>query len=180
MVLLVSWEWQDWKGSWKRESETWQPEIIGEGVSSVAVEAPGLKGSWRKVETWYTICRGQSPWWEPRTGCWWRCSLVALATALWRGRDCGMTTKGTPAAVAWSQPEPMRLQCVLCMVDAGRGSCLSPAEPRKAWVKTALLWSGCDCALVCPSWSKKALSLLLILKESTVEKLWFILKRVNF
>lgn len=54
-------------------AKTWHGErlegALGESVVSVAVEAPGRKGSCRLVETWHYVA-GQGPWWGHRRGHW--------------------------------------------------------------------------------------------------------------
>lgn len=45
--------------SWSLPEET-SGETLSEGTASVVVETPGLKGSWRKAEVWYTMAGSKS------------------------------------------------------------------------------------------------------------------------
>lgn len=52
------------KGPWGA-AEAWHcerpEESIGEGVPSVAIKGPGLKGSCREVETWHHAVESEDP-----------------------------------------------------------------------------------------------------------------------
>ena len=92
------------KGLW-RAAEAWYCErpwkANGTGTASVAVEAPGLRRSWREVVTWHHVAGSESL----KRGCWWRYSPGAVKLQSFGDASIKEWPPRTAAAVEWSQPE---------------------------------------------------------------------------
>lgn len=90
--MMVSW----------RSTESWHCERLGkatgEGAARVALEAPRLKASWRKVEALklWTIK-------ESRRGYWWMCSPAAVEDS--SISRCGLSTQWSSTVGPWSLDE---------------------------------------------------------------------------
>ena len=91
--MKVSWNTAD---GWHCES----PRVAtGESESSVAVEGPILKGSWRKAEVWQNVVESKSLK-KPGEATGDGVTLVAVETPeCWRYQNCGLTTKDSSRCV---------------------------------------------------------------------------------
>lgn len=175
-------KYEDMEGPWK-QPRVWQhgresgTECIGEGLTSVVVEAaPYWRGKEEKLRPGIAW-QGWGPWRNPRRGHWWSFHPVAVGTsATWRCQSHRMTFKYRHGKeLAWTYG----ISYVSCEWQSQRSEIPSPFLDESPTldselfilvdVRFSFIWY--DWAQVIPSGIRKYL-IYLILQELTVERLW--------
>lgn len=143
------------KRSWE-EVKVWtceRPgEITDEGSGPVIVEAPGLKRSWRKAETWQHVARSES------LKSWWSAHLQRYFGAISTLGEDAKNSRSCWVEAAWTD----ETLCVLPMVEVVIWSpWRSPGNPENCAhteLLTLLDFSFAlicyNCALAFPFWKK--------------------------